>query len=159
MSQPIDHSQEISLRNFFEQPVAQRAMKPIKDGSEIALCLMSQGETITLTKQSGVPVIRIKTPSNPDMTFSIPQNALSQLTAIRTEDIGTIGIAIAKAMIAEDPEHRLGVQVHIGPFDLLMKGYLGVIPLGGKSFMKFLASKGFASLGQIREAISTLRTK
>ena len=49
------------------------------------------------------------------------------------------------------------MYVFVGPFDFLTHGYLGILPLGGATVMKFLASKGFTGISKIRDAISKLR--
>jgi len=103
-------------------------------------------------------VIEPQPPKKADMTFHVPERALHELTATTTEDIGEIGIAILKLMAHSEPQMRVTAKVHIGLFDLLRNGYLGVLPLGGVPVTKFLASKGFNGVGKIKDAISRLRT-
>src|SRR5205823_2220193 len=96
-------------------------------------------------------------PAKPDMTFHVGPKAVATLVATETEEIGEIGVAILKLMAHEDPEHKIKAKVHIGLFTLLGHGYLSVLPLGGATVTKFLASKGFSSIGKIKEGISRLR--
>ena len=60
-------------------------------------------------------------------------------------------------MLSQEESLRLKAKVHIGSFQLLRNGYLGILPLGGVTVMKFLASKGFSSIGKIKDAISNLK--
>lgn len=94
---------------------------------------------------------------NPDMTFRVPLSALKRLAEDPTDDIGEIGIAIIKAMVEADSSSRITAKVHIGPFDLLLRGYLSVLPLGGPGVMKYLASKGFTGISKIKEGIAKMR--
>jgi hypothetical protein len=146
------------LSDFFSRDVCQRATKPLRDGIEIAVNLADAG-TMTLTKKGGRMRAEPRTPGKPDMTFQVPERALHELTATTSEDIGEIGIAILKLMAHSDAQMRVTAKVHIGLFDLLRNGYLGVLPLGGAPVMKFLGSKGFNGIGKIKEAISRLRTQ
>ena len=57
-----------------------------------------------------------------------------------------------------DPTFRIKASVHIGAFDLLRNGYLGVLPLGGVTVMRFLSSKGLNGIGKIKDAIGRMRT-
>lgn len=149
------HFKELS--NFFSRDVCQRATKPLRDGIEIAVHLAGT-EAVTLAKRNGRTVIEPQAPKKPDMTFQIPERALHEATATTTEDIGEIGVAILKLMAHADPQMRITAKVHIGLFDLLRNGYLGVLPLGGATVTKFLASKGLGGVGKIKEAITRLRT-
>lgn len=146
------------LQSFFQRPVAQTGTRPLRDGVEIALYLEDQGP-VTLVKQNGQALVLNHAPQKkPDMTFHIPCEAAKTLSGLSTDDVGEVGVEILKLMAHSDPAHRVTAKVHIGAFDLLRNGYLGVIPLGGPTVMKFLASKGFNNIGKIRDAISRMRS-
>lgn len=144
------------LRDFFSREVSQKGTKPLKNGIEIEIHI-SDCRPLTLTKQSGKVSLIEGQSSSPDMTFWIGKRGIHQLVSVQTEDIGEVGVAIIKLMISQDPELQLKSKVHIGTLQLVTHGYLGVLPLGGSTVMKFLASKGFSSIGKIKEAISQLR--
>ncbi len=147
----------LSIQRFFERGVAQRGTRPLRDGIEVAIFLDGKGP-VTLTKRGGSALVVKEIPVKPDLTFWIPGPAIKTLETITTEDVGEIGIEILKLMSHSDPAYRVAAKVHIGPFDLLRNGYLSVLPLGGPSVMKFLASKGFTGMGKIKDAISRMRT-
>jgi hypothetical protein len=144
------------LRDFFARDVCQRATHPLRDGIQIAVVV--GGEPMMLVKAGGRITTENQAARKPDMTFQVPPRALQELVATQSEEIGEIGIAILKLMAHADADMRIGAKVHIGLFDLLRNGYLGVLPLGGAPVMKFLASKGFTGVGKIKDAISRLRT-
>ncbi len=145
------------LSDFFSRDVCQRATKPLREGIQIAVHVAG-AEAMSLSKKGGRLSVEAGPPKKADMTFLVPERALRELTATDTNEIGEIGIAILKLMAHSDPEMRISAKVHIGLFDLLRNGYLGVLPLGGAPVMKFLASKGFNGVGKIKDAISRLRT-
>jgi len=144
------------LRDFFNRSLSQEAVKPLREGIELAVYIDEMGP-VTLMKSGGKAEIREAAPVNPDMTFRTTTEALKNLEETKTEDIGEIGIALCKLMLSSDPKVFLKARVHIGLFELFSHGYLGVIPLGGASLTKFLASHGFGSIGKIKDAISKLR--
>ena len=145
-----------SLEKFFALDVCQRATKPLKEGIEIAIYVADEGP-VSLIKIENQAKIITTAPKNPDMSFWIGPQGIKELMQLTTSDIGEVGIAIIKLMLSKDPNTVLKAKVHIGTFSLLRNGYLGVLPLGGSTVMKFLATKGFTNIGKIKDAISSLR--
>lgn len=156
MSNVVSEENYEKLRAIFDREVCQKATKPLRDGVKIAIYVGEDGP-LTLSHQGGRTGIFRTAPTSPDMTFIIPPRAIEDLEAIQTEDIGEIGVAIIKQMMSDDETRKIKAKVHIGTFDLLRNGYLGIIPLGGTTVMKYLGTKGFASIGKIKDAISKMR--
>lgn len=148
-----------SLKAFFEKPVCQAGTKPLRNGIEIALYINDDQTPKALIKQNNIVKVTSSVPKKPDFSFWVTDGAISTLNSLTTENLGEIGIEILKLMAHSDPAYKITVKVHIGVFDLIRNGYLGVIPLGGPSVMKYLASKGLGNIGKIREAISKMRQK
>lgn len=146
---------ETRLRALVERDVFQAGTRPIKDGRTIAIEVA--GQTFTLTKQGGRALIQGTAPSQPDLTFVVPAGALGRLEACPATSIGDVGIEIAKLLLENDTNLRMHTKVRVGLFDMARYGYLGVLPLGGPAFMKFLSAKGFGSMSKIRTVISNLR--
>lgn len=144
------------LKEFFASPISQKGTKPLKNGIEIGIHI-TDCPALTLLKQEGKVLLSEGIAKCPDMTFWIGKKGIHQLVETKTDDIGEIGIAIIKLMLSQDPDIQLKSKVHIGTLQLLTHGYLGVLPLGGSTVMKFLATKGFSNIGKIKEAISHLR--
>lgn len=145
------------LKELFARSVCRKATGPLRKGIELAVHLNGEGP-VTLTKTAEGLDVLSKAPAKPDMTFHVPEKALLELLGTQTEDVGEIGVAILKLMAHGDPAYRIQAKVHIGPFDLLRNGYLGVLPLGGATVMKFLSTKGLTGVGKIKDAIGRLRT-
>ena len=146
----------IQLQQFFARDVAKKGMHPLRDGIEIGIWVDEKGPA-TLTKKGGVPTILNQAPKKPDMIFWFTAGAMQTLLDTKTDEVGDIGVAILQLLAHSDDSQRVKAKVNIGLFDLLRNGYLGVIPLGGPSVMKFLASKGFTGMGKIKDAISRFR--
>jgi len=145
------------LKEFFQRPVCRKGTAPLRKGIEIAVFLDGEGPATLRRAADGMEVLN-QAPAKPDMTFRISGSALGELLKTETEDVGEIGVAILKLMAHSDPAMRLQAKVHIGAFDLLRNGYLGVLPLGGATVMKFLSTKGLTGVGKIKDAIGRLRT-
>jgi len=146
-----------ALKKFFGRDVCQKATKPLSTGSEMAVEMGSAQFTLRREKEA---LIVVDAPcSKPDLSFTLSLEAIEALDAEPTEDVGEMGVVLLKQMVHSDPTHRMGAKVHIGIFDLLRKGYLGVLPLGGPAVMKFLASKGLTSMGKIKEAVQKMKAE
>ena len=139
----------------FQRNACRKGTEPLRKGVEIAITVDGTAATLRRTAQ-GTEIVE-GAPSKPDMTFTLSQAALEQIAATSTEDVGEIGIAILHQMTHADAAMRLHAKVHIGPLDLLLKGYLGVLPLGGASLAKYLGSKGLTGVSKIKESIARLR--
>jgi hypothetical protein len=144
------------LKAFFDRDVAQRATKPLREGVELAIYINGAGP-YTISRHAGRTSVINTPPAKPDMSFWLASEGVDRLSSLTTDDIGEIGIEICKLMMSPDPNLKIKAKVHIGTFDLLRNGYLGVLPLGGASLMKFLASNGFSGIGKVKDAISKMR--
>ena len=151
MSQDI----QSKLQEFFARPVAIKGTSPLSADAEVLLTV--NGQPFTLTRKGKKTAVTEGAPAKPDMSFEVPTKALEALVDTHTEEVGEIGIAIASHLIHPNPDLRITVKVHIGLLSLIRKGYLSVLPLGGASFMKYLATKGLTSMSKIRETISKMK--
>lgn len=156
MAAPLSENDLARLNALFARPVAVRGMSPLKDSAVIALYVDDRGPA-TLGKRGKEPYIAANAPEKPDFTFRVSAGALERLEALETDDLGEVGVAIAKLIASGDASTRVRAAVHVGPFDLFLKGYLGIFSLGGATLMRHLASTGLTSLGKIKEAISRMK--
>ena len=147
----------LDTQTLFGRDVCQRATKPLRDGVEI-LISVDASSPFTLVRKAKDTVIEDRVAIKPDMRLDVPPKALQQCLDLKTEEIGELGVEILKLMAHSDPDFRIRVKLHVGLFDFLLNGYLGILPLGGPTVMKFLASRGLTGIGKIKEAIARLRT-
>ncbi|MCB0417417.1 MAG: hypothetical protein H6617_04420 [Bdellovibrionaceae bacterium] len=145
-----------TLNEFLARPVVRKGLSPLKDSIEIGVTL-SSGESVTITKEKGQPTLINRPAEKPDMGFSIPPGALAAIKEFETEDLGQMAIFLFGLLTDADPNRKMVPKLNIGVIGLVTKGYLATIPLGGATLMKYLATKGFGSLGAIKNAISRLR--
>lgn len=145
----------VRLNQLFSKPVFQQGTKPFSKGVELALKI--ETATVRLVREDSGMKVLPGPAKQPDMTFTLPQNAIGTLESLGTTDIGEMGIEIIKLMMHNDPTYRINAKVHIGGFDLLRNGYFSVLAGGGPTVMRYLATKGFSSLGKIKAAISRLK--
>lgn len=118
---------------------------------------VDQGPVLTLRRTKTQLEVVTETTTKPDLSFKIPLKSLQTLATETSDDIGEVGIELLKLLAAPQAEDRMEAKVHIGPMELFLRGYLGVLPLGGPSVMKFLANKGFSSISKIKEGLSRFR--
>lgn len=147
-----------NLTEFFSRDVCQRGAAPLKTGVQIAISVGGEGP-FSLVKEKTTLVVNEQPPAKPDMTFEIAPQGLAQLKALDTDDLGLVGVEIAKRLLSDDPKTKMKARVHIGPFEILRNGYLGVLPLGGATLFQFLREKGFSGIGRIKKAMQNLRTR
>lgn len=142
---------------YCERDVFQKGTKPLKEGVEIAIAVEGS-DPITLLRTKEKTTVVATPPKKPDISVDLKSRSLEILTEQNTQDVGEVGITIVKLMMSGDAAEKIGVKVHVGIFDFVFHGYLGILPLGGPTFMKFLGEKGFSSISKIKDAISSLRS-
>lgn len=148
----------IELANrFFSRPETRGGAKPLKTGTEVELRIR-EDSPICLVKEKTGFVAAPRPAANPDITLTMQRTGFDALVSIDKQDIGELGVEILKLMAHSDPEKKIRVQVHIGVLKMATRGYFGIIPLGGKSVMSFLATKGFGNLSKIKAALEKLRS-
>lgn len=145
------------LKLYFDREICQRATAPLKNGIQVAVIV--DHHHWSLVKDDGKTGLVATAAFHPDFTFSTTSLGIEELMKVTANDIGEIGLGILKLIAESDPEKRMEVKVHIGAFDLFRNGYLGVLPLGGPTVMKFLATKGFSNIGKIKEKLSQMRNR
>ena len=147
---------------YFDRSVAQSAAKSIGDGAEIEFRIGTGKditETFTFTKQGGRNRVELRPAADPQVVFIVPPQAAEEILANAADDIGSIGVGIAKLIVANDSSRRVSLQLKAGFFTLLGKGYLGVLTAGGTAFASFLAQHGLNGMGAIKSALKKMTTK
>ena len=156
MSSTLDPNALSKLNALIGSPVFQKGTSPLKNNVEIGVFLNGEGP-VTLARREGKSIIEESAPKKADMTFRIPPKAGELLAGLKTEDVGEFGVELIKLMAHGDPDYRINVKVHVGIFDFITHGYLGILPLGGQTVMKHLSSMGLTGIGKIKDAIAKFR--
>ena len=143
------------VREFFSRPLCTKAAQPLRNGSSLELGI-GDG-TFNITKISGTLYVADGKPSQPDISFSVPVSSWDKITGATTQEIGQMGILITQLMVDSDLTRRVTSKVHVGVLQLVLRGYFGVLALGGVDFMRHLASHGLSNMGKVKEAVSRMR--
>lgn len=150
-----------SFRAYFDRPVAQDAARPLSNGIEIELRIRessgSEQLVLTFTKESAKNIVKQGAARDPQVVFTLTPAAADTILADSGQDIGTIGVGIAKLIVSTDPERKVAVSLRTGFMNLFSKGYFGVIAAGGAHFAAYLASKGLSGMGAIKDTIQKMR--
>lgn len=139
---------------YFDREVAQKAAKSISNGAEMEFQVAS--ESFTFTKEGGKNVIKASPARDPQLVFTLTPGAADAILADTSEDIGAIGVLIAKMIVAQDANKKVTVKFKTGFLSLFSKGYFGVLTAGGGQFASFLASKGLNGMGAIKDALKKM---
>jgi hypothetical protein len=146
---------------YFDRKVAQKAANSIADGAEVEIRIASSDgrviEIFTFTKEQGKNHIHSSNAKNPQLVFSMTPDAAEIILSDVTEEIGAIGVGIAKLVVTADANRRVSVKFKAGFFTLFSKGYFGVLSAGGSSFASYLASQGFNGIGAIKSTLKNLK--
>ena len=140
--------------------MAAKAARSLADGARIAFRVVkpdgSEIESFVFTKASGLN--RIEDAGGPsEVSFELTEGAAEAILSETSDDIGKIGVEIAKLVVSQSPERRVRARLEAGFLTLMRKGYVGVVTAGGTAFAAFLASRGLKGVGGIKSAIAKLR--
>lgn len=147
------------FRSYFDQEVAQRAAQSLSNGVEIEfeISTLPQSEKFTFTKTSGKNEVRPGSAKNPQLVFRMPVKAADEVLSSGGADIGSIGVQVAKLIVAHEANRKISMQLKAGFFTLFSNGYFGVLKSGGAAFGSFLASRGLNGLDGVKTLIKKLK--
>jgi hypothetical protein len=143
--------------SYFNREVAQQAAKSIGNGAEIEFRISNSGEapseTFTFTKKAGKNTVVSGVAEDPQLIFTMTPQAAQEILDFQSDEIGPIGVQIAKLVVSTDANRRVSIQFKAGFFTLFSKGYLGVVTAGGSQFASFLASRGLNGISAIKSVL------
>jgi hypothetical protein len=140
---------------YFDREVAQKAAKSISNGAEMEFHVGE--EVFSFTKQGGANKIRAGKAGDPQLIFTLTPGAADAILADPSEDIGSIGVHIAKLVCAHQPDQKISMQFKAGFLSLFSKGYFGVLSTGGSQLASFLASKGLSGMSAIKDVLKKMK--
>ena len=139
---------------YFKREVAQKAAKSLANGIEIQFDIQDSSgtpvESFTFTKAGGQNQVKPEKPREPQMIFILTSDAAEEILNDPTDDLGAIGVNIAKRVVKPDANRKISFQFKVGFLSLFTKGYFGVLTSGGASFASFLASQGLNGIEGIK---------
>jgi hypothetical protein len=141
------------LKEFFEnRPACALACDSLRKNVEIGVTI-NDNVHCTFFKVGEKPRFERREPVKADVIFFISPDAVQTLVASETDDVGELGILVAKMYLTG----TIKIKVVGSMISLLTNGYLGVVKSGGMSFARFLGSHGISGLGKIKDVIEKIR--
>jgi hypothetical protein len=104
--------------------------------------LALDGEPAHFTMESGAPEVRSGPAEDADFTLTLPEGAVTRITALGSEDVGEFGIEFFKLVLERDPAVKARIRVEAPTTRLVGHGYLGVLALGGAKVGWWLLKNG-----------------
>ncbi len=149
------------LRWFLEEKeVARRAAGPLKDGTIINMQIVGDDKPYYVSRENKISKLNEGAPpKDAQLSFSISPKAIHRLADFKSNDIGENGVEFFRIMTSSDPEMSISAKLHVGFLGLTRIGVFGILALGGKGVMLYLARHGLGSLKEIRKIISNMKSK
>lgn len=136
----VDDSYEVLNQFFRERRAPKRALAALREGIEIGIQIGGQLECAVFRREDDIYLER-RGAIQPDFIFSLKPETVIVLAQQTTDDIGNIGLAIFKEMLAGSVQ----VKMPGGLFSVLRNGYLEVVATGGPAVATYLAQIGLNS--------------
>jgi hypothetical protein len=147
----VDSSFEILCLFFRERRAPRSALAAMREGVEIGIQIGGQLDCAVFRRDNEIFVERRKA-IHPDFIFSLNPETVVVLAEQTTDDIGNIGLAIFKEMLAGS----VHVKMPGGLFSVLRNGYLEVVATGGPAVAAYLAQVGLNSPARIIRFLKNL---
>ena len=142
-------------------PGAQKIVQSLGNSAAIKLRVLPDIDLLFRKAKGGleltavVPEERVEI----DMDITLPAAMLEDFLAANPQTADAIILFFAENYYHEKYRSHIDLKILSGVFRLTMKGYLGLIPLGGPALMSILRSKGFGSIGAITTALKGIARK
>ena len=160
-SEPIPQPPEPSnavLQRFFEtSEAARRAAGPLKKAAEVGVKFTDVPGDFAFKVVDGKPKFLTGKAEDPDFDLTLAPGAVSAIAAQPNADVGDLGITFFTHILSKDPNSKINVKLHSGLMKLTMRGWLGVMAMGGGKVMGWMAQKGLKGPSAIASAVSRLR--
>ena len=148
----------VVLQRFFESSeAARRASSSLKKAAEVGVRFTDVAGEFNFKLIDGKPRFQEGKAADPDFDLTMAPGAVIAITAAPNAEVGDLGILFFQHIVAKDPQAKINVKLHSGLFKLTMRGWLGVMALGGGKVMGWLAMKGLRGPAAIASALARLR--
>ena len=148
----------VVLQRFFEaSEAARRASAPLRKAAEVGVCFTDVPGAFHFKLIDGKPRFQEGPAADPDFVLTLAPGAVSAIAAQPEAEVGDLGILFFQHILAKDPQAKINVKLHSGLIKLTMRGWLGVMALGGGKVMGWLAMKGLRGPSAIASALARLK--
>ena len=147
----VDDSYEVLFQFFRERRAPKRALAALREGVEIGIEIGGQLECAVFRREDDIFVER-REAIRPAFIFSLRPETVIVLAQQTADDVGEIGLAIFKEMLAGSVQ----VKMPGGLFSVLRNGYLEVVATGGPAVAAYLAQAGLNSPARVIRFLKNL---
>jgi hypothetical protein len=148
----------VVLQRFFEaSEAARRASAPLRKAAEVGVRFTDVPGDFNFKLIDGKPRFQEGAAADPDFVLTLAPGAVSAIAAHPEAQVGDLGILFFQHILAKDPQAKINVKLHSGLLKLTMRGWLGVMALGGGKVMGWLAMKGLRGPSAIASALARLK--
>jgi hypothetical protein len=148
----------VVLQRFFEtSEAARRAAHPLKKAAEVGVRFTDVPGSFRFHVVDGKPRFESVAAEDPDFDLTMAPGAVTAIAAQPNADVGDLGILFFQHILSKDENSKVHVKLHSGLMKLTMRGWLGVVALGGTKVLGWMATKGLKGPSAIASAISRLK--
>jgi hypothetical protein len=148
----------VVLQRFFEaSAAARRASAPLRKAAEVGVRFTDVPGDFNFKLIDGKPRFQEGAAADPDFVLTLAPGAVSAIAFQPEAEVGDLGILFFQHILAKDPQAKINVKLHSGLLKLTMRGWLGVMALGGGKVMGWLAMKGLRGPSAIASALARLK--
>jgi hypothetical protein len=142
-----------ALKAYFEtRQASKKAIGTLRAGVEIGISIGGAVDC-ALFQSGGMPKVEKRKAAKPDFSFVIRPETVYVLSKQPSEEVGDVGIAVLKEIIAGNVSVRMTGSL----MSALSGGYLDMLKEGGAKFASTLAANGLSGAGKIMAAIKKMR--
>ena len=139
--------------SLLSKPVFAEGLRHLQKGAEIRILIAERYEA-ALYFDGQKAVLDERPAHSPDVEFSLSPDAIALLKNQTGDDLAGFGIEVVKQIIAG----KISVRVVGSAWNVLTKGYLGIIKEAGPDFLTFLATHGITGIAKISSMIKNLKS-
>jgi hypothetical protein len=157
-SRPASEPSDVRLRHFFETSEAgRRAAASLRRAAEVGVRFTDVPGEFRFHAVDSKPLFESGRAMDPDFELTLAPGAVAAITARPDADVGELGILFFQHILAKDENEKIRVKLHSGLVRLTMRGWLGVLAVGGPKVVGWMAQKGLKGPSAVASALSRLK--
>ena len=120
------------LKDFFDnREVAHKATKPLGKKAKGEVIFSDENKSCLFRKDGKHATLFDEPISKVDFTITLSNGAIEELVGFESENVWDFGLKFFKILKAKESGKEISVNINIGFFKLVTRGYLKVLLLGG----------------------------
>lgn len=115
--------------------------------------IVAHNGSLFISKTEGKIDFRTDDSKDGDIEIAIPVEMALEVVEKNPATAQDIIMFFVQSYFSEKYNGKIGIKIKIGLVKLTTKGYMNVIPIGGRTLLGFLKERGFGSMGAITKAL------